>query len=255
MADLAEACKAVNAMTEEIFTPGTGERVTVGQETKNFSIRLGDNMISSLRLSRVEDYDVAYVSGVVHIDPESGLPVLERTALTDAIPLAAIAAPAAEEASATTITTTTAPVPDDDLTVTPAEKSVLPPLAPALFIGDLRLTLLKDKLAGMGVPSELAGEGILICGPAPPAAFGFKSKTTTTTVTNLKTTQIDPRRNAKAAAAAAVAAAVNNEAMEISGGRVAVKKTARGKLVLEGTPGETYFVVRKAVYSMHASAG
>lgn len=45
------------------------------------------------------------------------------------------------------------------------------------------------------------------------------------------------------------------EAMEASGGRVAVRKTGRGRLVVEGTPGETYFVVRKAVYALHAQAG
>lgn len=242
IADLAESCKVVSAMSEELFTPATGERITVGEETKNFSVRLGDSIISSLRLSRVEDYDVAYVSGVVHIDPESDLPVLERTALTDAIPLAAIAPPPGDgdDLDDQLEATTSTPPPEDN--GAPSSNGVLAPLKPALFIGDLRLTMLKERLSAMGIPSELAGEGILICGPAPPASFGFKTA-------NPKS-QVDPRRGAKA-----VAAAVSEEAMEVSGGRVAVKKTARGKLVLEGTPGETYYVVRKAVYGMHASAG
>lgn len=40
-------------MTEDIFTPALGEKVKVGEETKNFSIRLGDSIMAALRLSRV----------------------------------------------------------------------------------------------------------------------------------------------------------------------------------------------------------
>lgn len=192
-------------------------------------------------LSQVEDYDVAYVSGVIQFDPESDIPVLERTALTDAIPLSAIAPiPKDEEAGEDTEME-----PVDETAVAPLQTSsvenLLPPLQPSLFIGDLRLSLLKDKLAALNVPSEFAGEGVLVCGPAPPESFGFSSATTS---------KVDPRKGSKAAAAA-----VSDEAREAAGGRVAVKKTGRGKLVIEGTPGETYFVVRRIVYSLHAAAG
>jgi len=40
-------------MTQDIYTPTLGEKVVVGEETKNFSIRLGDSIMASLRLSRV----------------------------------------------------------------------------------------------------------------------------------------------------------------------------------------------------------
>ncbi|KAM0790221.1 hypothetical protein ACM66B_005534 [Microbotryomycetes sp. NB124-2] len=257
VADLAAACKDVPSMTQDIFTPNVDESLRLGEEAQNFSIRLGDSIMASLRLSRVEDYDVAYVSGVVRFDDESSMPVLERTALTDAIPLSSATAATSEKDDAALAPmdsdeTTSTPPPavtteptskqagqDDDNTL---EDGVLKPLKPALFIGDLRLSMLKDKLAALDVPSEFAGEGVLVCGPAPAKAFGFTAQDAQI--------QIDPRRGAKA-----VQDAVNREAMEVSGGRVAVKKTARGKLVIEGTPGETYFVVRKAVYSLHAQAG
>lgn len=195
---------------------------------------------------QVEDYDVAYVSGVIHFDPESDLPVLERTALTDAIPLSSIiAAPKEEgdgeetqddaEATAIAAETTSTPPPSSPV------ENLLPPLKPSLFIGDLRLALLKEKLSLLNVPSEFAGEGVLVCGPAPPESFGFSSASAS---------KVDPRRGAKA-----VAEAVSEEAAEASGGRVAVKKMGRGRLVIEGSPGETYFVVRRAVYSLHAAAG
>ncbi|KAK4049853.1 hypothetical protein OIV83_003909 [Microbotryomycetes sp. JL201] len=252
--DLATACKDVPSMTQDIYSPIVDECLRLGEEAQNFSIRLGDSIMASLRLSRVEDYDVAYVSGVVRFDDESSMPVLERTALTDAIPLSSIANQTDNDTENNSLSalapmdsadTTSTPPPATDPTSSEQMESAsdrpLEPLKPALFIGDLRLSLLKDKLAAMDVPSEFAGEGVLVCGPAPAKAFGFTAQDAQI--------RIDPRRGAKA-----VADAVNREAMEVSGGRVAVKKTARGKLVIEGTPGETYFVVRKAVYSLHAQA-
>lgn len=38
-------------------------------------------------------------------------------------------------------------------------------LPSSLFVGDLRLAILKAKLAGLNIPAEFAGEGVLICGP------------------------------------------------------------------------------------------
>ena len=191
---------------------------------------------------QVEDYDVAYVSGVIQFDPESDIPVLERTALTDAIPLSAIAPIPKDEGDAEEDTDME---PAADSAAVPLQTSsvenLLAPLQPSLFIGDLRLSLLKEKLSALNVPSEFAGEGVLVCGPAPPESFGFSSASTS---------KVDPRKGAKAAAAA-----VSDEAKEAAGGRVAVKKTGRGKLVIEGSPGETYFVVRRIVYSLHAAAG
>ncbi|GAA5910513.1 hypothetical protein JCM5296_003683 [Sporobolomyces johnsonii] len=259
--DLASSCKAVTSMTHDIYTPTVGEKIVVGEETKNFSIRLGDSIMASLRLSRVEDYDVAYVSGVVHIDPESDLPVLERASFSDATsaaptlpvpaetePAAApaattegepeTAADAAPSADSTQAVVVSASPPSSDPTV------VLPALRPSLFIGDLRLALLKERLAALRVPSEFTGQGILVCGPAPPEAFDFDFAAAAAAK------GIDTRRGAHA-----VRDALWSDAMETSGGKVAVRKVGRGRLVLDGSPGETYFVVRKAVYALHAQAG
>ncbi|GAA5956213.1 hypothetical protein JCM21900_006839 [Sporobolomyces salmonicolor] len=260
--DLASSCKAVTSMTHDIYTPAVGEKIVVGEETKNFSIRLGDSIMASLRLSRVEDYDVAYVSGVVRIDPESDLPVLERASFSDAttavpaLPVPAGAEPT--EAPATTIEgepeTAAGAAPSADSTEQavvvsgsppPSDATVvLPALRPSLFIGDLRLALLKERLAALRVPSEFTGQGILVCGPAPPEAFDFDF----TAAAAAK--GIDMRRGAKA-----VRDALWAEAMETSGGKVSVRKVGRGRLVVDGSPGETYFVVRKAVYALHAQAG
>lgn len=172
---------------------------------------------------QVEDYDVAYVSGIIHMDAESDIPVLETTSSTRAI-LPPLPPP-----------TDLTKMDEDPTSLT----NVLPPLPASLFIGDLRLTVLQDRLNAIGVPSEFVGSGILVCGPAPPESFGFVSSK-----------DLDPRMGTKAMAEATAV-----EAADAAGGKVAVKKSGRGKLIIEGTPGETYHVVRKVVYSLHAHAG
>ncbi|KPV72470.1 uncharacterized protein RHOBADRAFT_55930 [Rhodotorula graminis WP1] len=259
IADLAGACKSVTSMTEDIFTPALGEKIKVGEETKNFSIRLGDSIMAALRLSRVDDYEVAFVSGVIHIDPESDLPVLERVTLADATAAPALTAPeptgedaVMDEAAAAVVAAAPSPTDHaedqkpspDDADEAPTDTSILPALKPSLFIGDLRLALLKERLAALHVPSEFTGEGILVCGPAPPEAFGFDFSSAAVRA------GIDVRKGAKY-----VRDALLDEAMEVSGGRCAVRKVGRGRLVVEGAPGETYYVVRRAVYALHAQAG
>ncbi|SGY25443.1 BQ5605_C018g08616 [Microbotryum silenes-dioicae] len=234
--DLAAHCQAVNAYSEEIFTPSLNESIVVGHETKNFSIRLGDSIMASLRLSRVESYDVAYVSGVVRFDPESDLPVLEKVGVLEGAGQLRIEGNAEAEAEVTEEEIKVEQgvgdeekekekgEQDDKMdadSITPSTSLIktLPPLRPSLFIGDLRLTLLKERLAARGIPSEFAGQGILLCRPAPPQSFGYKGE------------------------------------LNLSGGRVVVKKSGRGRVMIEGTPGETYHVVREVVYSLHAQAG
>ncbi|GAA6060200.1 hypothetical protein JCM10212_002279 [Sporobolomyces blumeae] len=254
--DLASSCKLVTSMTRDIYTPGLGEQVVVGEETKNFSIRLGDSIMASLRLSRVEDYDVAYVSGVVQVDAESDLPVLERGSFVNTNSTGALPAPSstaeaprpedengASDGQAPS-TETAVVVATTDEPTTESDPSILPDLQPSLFIGDLRLALLKERLSALKIPTEFTGEGILVCGPAPPEAFDFDFASRATE------RGIDQRKGLKA-----VRDQLIDEAMEQSGGKVAVRKVGRGKLVLDGVPGETYFVVRKAVYALHAQAG
>lgn len=83
-----------------------------------------------------------------------------------------------------------------------------------------------------------------MCGPAPPEAFDYDF------ATRAIEKGIDTRKGTKF-----IRDELLEEAMAESGGKVAVRKVGRGKLVLDGMPGETYFVVRKAVYALHAQAG
>jgi cleavage and polyadenylation specificity factor subunit 2 len=80
------------------------------------------------------------------------------------------------------------------------------------MIGELKLTALKARLASIGVQAELIGEGVLICGA------GAKRSSTA-------------------------------ETLEES---VAVRKTAKGKVELEGNVSEVYYTVRREIYNLHA---
>jgi cleavage and polyadenylation specificity factor subunit 2 len=40
-------------MTKDIFAPGVNETIQIGQQVNNFSISISDNMLKSLRMSRV----------------------------------------------------------------------------------------------------------------------------------------------------------------------------------------------------------
>lgn len=88
------------------------------------------------------------------------------------------------------------------------------------MIGDLKLTALKARLSAVGVQAELVGEGVLICGAMenPSRKLGAGASVM----------QTDPDKN------------------------VAVKKTARGKVEIEGTVSDVYYTVRREVYNMYA---
>jgi cleavage and polyadenylation specificity factor subunit 2 len=88
----------------------------------------------------------------------------------------------------------------------PAAKGVLPG---SLFVGDLRLANLKNRLSALTPPiaAEFAGEGVLICGPG-----------------------IQKGQQAK------------------GGSVVAVRKLGEGEIVMEGGLGRTYETVRRELY-------
>ncbi|TFK82062.1 hypothetical protein K466DRAFT_530929 [Polyporus arcularius HHB13444] len=85
-------------------------------------------------------------------------------------------------------------------------------LPQSTMIGELKLTSLKSRLASVGVQAELVGEGVLICG----------------------------------------AAAKRGISTDALGDSVAVRKTARGRVELEGSVSDVYHVVRREIYSLLA---
>ncbi|KAJ7240326.1 beta-lactamase-like protein [Mycena haematopus] len=195
---LIESCANIRAMTKDIFAPARGESIQIGQQTNSFSISISEELIASLKMSTFEDNEVGYVTGRVVAHASSTIPTLE--------PLEAAPTPAVQS---TLPNTASAP------RMLGSRPTVN--LPNSTMIGELKLTVLKARLTAIGVPAELIGEGVLICGTAAAAA------------------------NAKMAG--------GSDAMEDS---VAVRKTASGKVELEGTASAVYYTVRKEIYNLHA---
>lgn len=103
-----------------------------------------------------------------------------------------------------------------DLTPAPALNSAPARLPSSLFIGDLRLLHLKNRLASLSIPAEFAGEGMLVCGP------GVLARTR------------------------------GGDDRKAGGAIVAVRKLGEGEVVLEGAISATYFAVRKELYGSYA---
>ena len=85
-------------------------------------------------------------------------------------------------------------------------------LPQSTMIGELKLTALKARLASVGVQAELVGEGVLICGAGAKRGVG----------------------------------------VDALGDSVAVRKMARGRVEVEGSISDVYYVVRREIYGLLA---
>lgn len=194
-------------MTKDIYVPSTGESIHIGQHTNTFSISISDELLSTLKMSRVcghfvafghtnspqfEDNEVGYVTGRVTNHFSLNIPILEPTGST---------------APSDTVHTRAA-VPSGRI----FGSRVAQPLPRSTMVGELKLTALKARLAAIGIPAELIGEGVLICG----------------------------------------AGARRDQSSDDIMATVAVRKTGRGKVELEGNVSDVYYTVRKEIYGLHA---
>ncbi|KLO18053.1 cleavage and polyadenylation specificity factor subunit [Schizopora paradoxa] len=147
---LTEACGAVRSLTKEIYAPDVGESIQIGQHTNSYSISLAEDLLTSLRMSRFEDNEVAYVIGCIANHAGSIIPVLE--------PLTNV-----QEDANIQVQPESEPTPD--LLQLPKQLGSRPitRLPQSTMIGDLKLTSLKARLSSAGVQAEFAGEGVLLC--------------------------------------------------------------------------------------------
>lgn len=189
---LIESCGQIRSMTRDIYAPSTRESIQIGQHTNTFSISISDELLSTLKMSRFEDNEVGYVTGRVTNHFSLNIPILEPAG--SSVP--------SETANARVI------VPSDRI----FGARVTQPLPRSTMIGELKLTALKARLASIGVPAELIGEGVLVCG-----AGARRDQTSN----NIDET-------------------------------VAVRKTGRGKVELEGNVSDVYYIVRREIYGLHA---
>ncbi|TFK71797.1 hypothetical protein BDN72DRAFT_764406 [Pluteus cervinus] len=189
---LIDSCANIRSMTKDIYAPCANESIQIGQQTNNFSIMISDEVLASVKMSRFEDNEVGYVTGRVVAHANSTIPTLEALTITN-------------EAR-------DSPSPSDTIRQTVLGTRPSATLPHSTMIGELKLTVLKNRLASIGIHAELIGEGVLICGPG----------------------------------------AKGNSTPESLDETVAVRKTAKGKVELEGNVSEVYYTVRREIYNLHA---
>jgi len=230
--DFANSVAGLPSFTKQVFSPKVGETGTFGHDTKSFSVRLGDSIMSSLRFSEVEGFDVAYISGNLEVSNESSIPTLEKNTGGREPPTKkrrlSVVKPSNQKGGAAEA----------------KEERRLEPLTSiasgsAIFIGDLRLAGLKAYLVSNEIPAEFVAEGVLVCGPVPVSKCLNEFNSTTKFIPNSPSQQaVDPLS----------AAALK----DLVGGTVSVRKSAKGQLIIDGSMGITFFAVREAVYHLHA---
>ncbi|KZO94852.1 hypothetical protein CALVIDRAFT_483583 [Calocera viscosa TUFC12733] len=146
--ELIEACGEIRSMTREISTPTVGEEIKIGEHTHSYSISIGEALFSTLKMSKFEDNEVAFVSGHIAFNASSAIPVLEPAASTTS-----------EHSTSVALIPARAEEPQGAIMTAPPQ--ILPQTT---LIGDLRLTALKARLSALGITADFAGEGVLICG-------------------------------------------------------------------------------------------
>lgn len=50
---LTDACASIRSMTKDIFSPAVGENVQIGQHTNSFSISLAEELLATIKMSKV----------------------------------------------------------------------------------------------------------------------------------------------------------------------------------------------------------
>ncbi|KIY49386.1 hypothetical protein FISHEDRAFT_41247 [Fistulina hepatica ATCC 64428] len=188
---LIESCGNIRAMTKDIFAPEFGQSVQIGQQTNSFSVSISDALLSSIRMSRFEDTEVGYVHGRIATHSSSTFRTMEPLGTSAVSSKSARRTDSAEPVA--------------------RRLGMRPPmlLPHSMLIGELKLTALKSRLASIGVPAELVGEGVLVCGGG-------------------------------------------SGGDDILQQPVAVRKTGRGQVEIEGNVSDLYYTVRREIYHMHA---
>ncbi|KAI9205526.1 beta-lactamase-like protein [Polychytrium aggregatum] len=63
--DLVSSCMSDDNMTKDIFAPTVGECINISSSKNIYQIKLTDSLVSSLRVERLDDYELSFVTGVV----------------------------------------------------------------------------------------------------------------------------------------------------------------------------------------------
>ncbi|CCJ29043.1 unnamed protein product [Pneumocystis jirovecii] len=121
-------CRSLTSFTNDIYSPLQGEVLKIGIKLNSYNLKLSDNIINTLRWKKLGDYNVSHVIGKLKLSAdftETNLPILEILSTHSNI------------------------------------RNI--PQSHPLFVGDVKLTQVKQLLQDQGHVAELIGEGVLLC--------------------------------------------------------------------------------------------
>jgi cleavage and polyadenylation specificity factor subunit 2 len=70
-----------NDFTDELFAPKIDESINVSAATNIYQVKLTDQLVSSLIMTQIDDYDMAYVRGIINMDQD--IPSLDIEPLSE----------------------------------------------------------------------------------------------------------------------------------------------------------------------------
>lgn len=116
-------CVSAVNFTKDVLAPLVNETVNVSMAKNIYQLRLTDTLVSSLKMSKVNDYELAFVDGIIRLPQDGGDPVLDL--------------PGADAANQGQ--------------------------QPAVIVGDLKLSEFRRILQREGITAEFREGGVLMC--------------------------------------------------------------------------------------------
>ncbi|RKO87450.1 beta-lactamase-like protein [Blyttiomyces helicus] len=144
--DLANYCLQSENFTSEVFCPAVGECINVSAATNIYQVKLTDSLVSSLSMAHIDDYELAYVSGVIR-DPSCAAPPSASSTTPSTLPTAPRAAPALSNL----------PI----LDILPLDRQAA---HQPVIVGDLKLFEFRRLLTAEGFVSEFVKGALVVDG-------------------------------------------------------------------------------------------
>ncbi|CAB0016650.1 unnamed protein product [Nesidiocoris tenuis] len=138
----------------KVFTPGRGDVVDATSETHIYQIRLTDALVSSMKMQKAKDMEVAWLDGVVTL-PGKAPDTIDLTPAED------MEVDEAQNNAAAADTSANPTIGERLLALEPVALTDVNP-HDSVFINELKLSDLKQILTKAGIDSEFAG-GVLWC--------------------------------------------------------------------------------------------
>ncbi|KAM3579119.1 hypothetical protein VKS41_008346 [Umbelopsis sp. WA50703] len=85
-AQLSNTLSSLEHFTKDVFTPSVGEVLNVSAATNIYRVKLTDALVSALQFSKLDDYELARVSGRIRFPDDSTTPTLDLPSSQDQVP-------------------------------------------------------------------------------------------------------------------------------------------------------------------------